>query len=348
VKLLSLALANFQAHEKLNIEFGSGITTIWGPTDVGKSAILRALRWVALNDLGGDDFIREGGNKAIALLKVDVGEKGHPVLVRHILRTRGPRRTNLYQLDDKEFSAFGQGVPSDVTDLLNLNEINFQAQHDSPFWFSESAPEVSRKLNAVVDLSVIDSSLSYIWAQVRLAQERKTVTAERLAESKKQLEEILPQRARIAAFEEIKSKHEEQQKLAATCGRLEKLIDRARDTRIRAKDSLAQHTQGSALLELASNARKLQKRRDSLEALLKGARDQKLKAKSPPPFAPVELAYSKFNKATLDANNLEKLVERIEMASSKVARTARQAKESESELHSKTKGQRCPLCQKPM
>ena len=41
----SLSLHNFQCHEHLDIAFDPQLTTIVGPSDVGKTAILRALKW---------------------------------------------------------------------------------------------------------------------------------------------------------------------------------------------------------------------------------------------------------------------------------------------------------------
>ena len=132
--LRSLHIKNFQVHTDLKIEFSPTITSIKGPTDSGKSSVLRALRWVCLNDMAGEAFIREGACSVLALLRI--GD-------RKIGRGKG-QIGNVYRLDDREFKAFGQGnVPQEIAQVLQLNEINFQGQHDAPFWFAETAGEVS-------------------------------------------------------------------------------------------------------------------------------------------------------------------------------------------------------------
>ena len=145
MQLASIQLVDFQAHKRLAIDFAPGITTIIGPTDRGKTAILRALGWVAQNNMAGEEFIREGAKETRVELVVLDGKK-----LRTIVRTKG--KANTYSLDGKEFVSFGQGVPRDVAQLLQLNEINFQGQHDAPFWFAETAGEVSRKLKRLLTL----------------------------------------------------------------------------------------------------------------------------------------------------------------------------------------------------
>ena len=54
--LIQLVIENFQSHEKTALEFCSGINTIVGSSNSGKSAILRALYWVVYNKPGGFGF----------------------------------------------------------------------------------------------------------------------------------------------------------------------------------------------------------------------------------------------------------------------------------------------------
>lgn len=160
--LQRLLIQNFQAHEKLKVEFDPGVTTIVGPSDVGKSAVIRALGWVSRNTPQGTAFIKDG--EAGCTVKLYADEQV-------ITRKRGRTGDNLYLLGDKEFKAFGTGVPEPISKLLNLNDVNFQGQHDSSFWLALSAGEVSRQLNAVVDLTIIDSTLEEINRRYRAAMQ---------------------------------------------------------------------------------------------------------------------------------------------------------------------------------
>jgi exonuclease SbcC len=200
-----LIIRNFQCHKRLKIEFDPLVTTIVGPSDVGKSAVLRALGWVTTNHPRGEAFIRDGADKATAILSVD----GHK-----IKRSRGSKNT--YELDGSKFTAFGNATPDEIAAVLNLSELNFQGQHDAAFWFSESAGEVSRQLNSIVDLSVIDSTLSNLSSALRKANAEERVTQARLdsaREDRKSLRsvkqadkalkkvEALGEKARDAAFQ---------------------------------------------------------------------------------------------------------------------------------------------------
>ena len=72
--LKSIKLINFQTHQEVKLDLSPTITTIKGPTDSGKSSVLRALRWVCLNDIPGDEFIREGATCARVILRAGDSE----------------------------------------------------------------------------------------------------------------------------------------------------------------------------------------------------------------------------------------------------------------------------------
>lgn len=154
-----IRIKNFQAHEDLTIEMDR-VVTLTGPSDVGKSSAIRALRWAALN-VPVSSLIRDGAKQASVELIVDG---------RKIVRSRGSE--NVYQLDGQEYKAFRTDVPDAIAKLLNLTEVNFQGQHDPIYWFSSTAGDVSRQLNAVVDLSIIDATLA---ETVRMFNKAKTV-----------------------------------------------------------------------------------------------------------------------------------------------------------------------------
>lgn len=153
-----IRIKNFQAHRSLTLDLDESITTIVGPSDAGKSAVLRALRWVCFNKPDGDGFITDGQQTA----KVQVEFEND-----RIIRTRG-KADNSYSLNRKKLVAFGRGgVPDLVSRVLNIDDTNFQLQHDAPFWFALSPGEVSRQINTIVDLGVIDSALASVQSQLR-------------------------------------------------------------------------------------------------------------------------------------------------------------------------------------
>lgn len=156
-----------------------------GPTDIGKSAVLRALRWLCLNTDYDKSFIRRGAKEVSVTLFVG----------KHRIRRRRGKRVNAYYLDGKKYVAMGQGkVPEAISTILKVTPDHFAEQFDPPYWFLKSPGQVSKELNAVVDLSLIDEVQSLAAAKVRKANAAVVLTKERLDEArveKKRLSENL-------------------------------------------------------------------------------------------------------------------------------------------------------------
>lgn len=175
----SISIRNFQNHERLQLWFDR-ITTLCGPSDRGKSAIVRALRWVCLNKPQGSDYIRFGCEGSEVVLQCD----GHSVS-----RSR-EANSNLYRLDEREYSAFSNQVPVDIEQLLNLSEDSFQLQHDPAYWLSLSPGQVAKELNHVINLELIDRCQANISSELRKARAVVEVTKNRLETAKKEAEEL--------------------------------------------------------------------------------------------------------------------------------------------------------------
>jgi DNA repair exonuclease SbcCD ATPase subunit len=165
-----LQIKNFQAHEKLQIDLDQAVTVLTGPSDVGKSAAIRALRWLCTNSPGGDAFVKRGKKKCGVRLLVDG---------RKIERARGKSK-NSYSLDGSEFKSFGANVPEQIESLLNVSPVSWQGQHDSPFWLAETAGQVGRELNAVVNMEVMDAVLSLVNGKLQVARIKSEAASEQL------------------------------------------------------------------------------------------------------------------------------------------------------------------------
>ena len=174
-----LTLKNFEAHKDTLIDFENGVTIIKGNSNAGKSSLFRALRFVLLNEPGGEDFINFTENETEVTLQYN----------NHIVtraKARGNKR-NEYIVDGKVLKAFGQGVPDEVKQVFGLSEINYEWQFDKrPFLLAETGGYIAGKLNEIVNLDLIDISLKNI------EQKRRSVNKD-IENVSKQLEDILPQ-----------------------------------------------------------------------------------------------------------------------------------------------------------
>jgi len=186
--LKSLSIRNFRLHKKLKIVFSPNITTLVGKSYAGKSTAVRALKWVCLNRPTGTSVIRWGAGEAKVTLKLDEHE---------ITRIRSKSK-NLYLLQEKtketitghKFEAFGNNVPERISKIVNTTENSFQGQHSLPFWFGETSGEVARKLNSIVNLSLIDTSLSYLSSTLTKARHTVDICKDRLEEVRKRKKEF--------------------------------------------------------------------------------------------------------------------------------------------------------------
>jgi DNA repair exonuclease SbcCD ATPase subunit len=294
----SAFLKNFQGHKRLKIEFDPGITTIVGRTDAGKSAVFRAVRWLCLN-LFPSDGIRHGAKEAMVILRLSSGEK--------IVRKKG--RVNLYKVNGKPFRSFGAKVPEKIADLLNLNEINFQRQHDSPFWLSESAPEVSRQMNRVIDLSVIDSSMAHAARFVREAKATETVTETRLVQARARVLELKGGRERVKEFKLLREKYERSESTERDRRQLGELVERIDSHNAAEKKTRAEHL--GILLEKAAALRENDRKREKLGRIIINLIPALEKVARPIDFTLVEGAWKKMRRVDSEYKALSDLVGKI-------------------------------------
>lgn len=161
MKLASLRLQNFQSHQDTSAEFSPGINAFVGASDKGKTANIRALTWLATNTPTGDAIISdwardESGNILDDCAVTAVTEQGE--IVRRI-KAKGGKR-NGYDVNGERFDAIRTSVPPAVTNLLNLEAVNWQRQLDPPFLLSESGGARARFFNQLIRLEEIGECLS--------------------------------------------------------------------------------------------------------------------------------------------------------------------------------------------
>ncbi len=306
--ITSLRIRNFQRHRDLKIKLDPAITTIVGPTDAGKSAIIRALKWLALNQPRGASFKKHGADRVSVTARTDDSTYGDKV-------TRSKGAKNSYILNDVVYAAFGSDVPKPVSDVLQLSEINFQDQHDNPtsrtcspaFWFSESPAEVSRRLNDIVDLSVIDSTMAYLSGNLRKAKLEMTVVEERLKKARAERAELKvakEARAELVTLEKMAKRIATGRQRATT---LEELVAQAESYRGAHVDALAD---AEDLLEIGQRwAAKYRSCKDLEERVDEGTKASKLAAAKIPDLSELVRLGGAAERLSGNASALKTLVE---------------------------------------
>lgn len=114
-----IVLKNFQSHSYTTIELSPKINVFLGKGNRGKSAIIRALKWVFFNEPQGTSFIKKGETYASCAITLDNDYT--------IIRERGDKinRYTLITPDNKrvEYSNFGREIPQDIKKILKIEAL---------------------------------------------------------------------------------------------------------------------------------------------------------------------------------------------------------------------------------
>jgi len=228
--LKKLTIENFQSHVKTTIEPAppGQLTVITGPSDSGKTAVLRALRWLYVNEPDGDSFIRVGATFARVTAEYESGDEGggHSggnggVVVRH--RTAGG--TNRYIVNGEKLEGFGRGgVPLEVKEITGVRPVkigdlefnlNIAEQLSGPFLGSSvSAPARAKVLGKLAGTEEIDYANRLLGTDLhRRGQDEKRLESELkgLEEKVKEYDWLPGAKAKIEALEQLAGRIKEAQ-----------------------------------------------------------------------------------------------------------------------------------------
>lgn len=230
-----IEIQNFQSHRNTVLEPGPGgqLTVITGPSDSGKTAVLRALRWLFYNVPQGTDFIRVGCTFAKVIVTLADGTEVErfrtPSKNQYIIRRPGA--------EPQVFEGFGSAVPLEVQEALGVRPVtigdlelalNLAEQLDGPFLGKNiSAGARAKVLGKLAGTEEIDVAARTLNTDIyRRGQDEKRLSAE-VEELNKQIETYAWVPAlgeRIGALEKLlaglKAAEEQKAKLAVLAGRL--------------------------------------------------------------------------------------------------------------------------------
>ena len=101
IMIEELWIKNFQSHKDTKIRFGKNLNVIIGSSDSGKTAILRALRWLIYGRPMGKAFQTHGTTRTMVQIILDNGVK-----VKRLL----DGKESSYYLNGKKYAAVGREV----------------------------------------------------------------------------------------------------------------------------------------------------------------------------------------------------------------------------------------------
>lgn len=125
----SIALENFMSHQATWIELAPGVTVITGPNNVGKSALVEAVRSLVHNP-SQKYSIRHGAKQAVVRIELDSGEiiewvRTDKTAYYRLFRPRVNSEEEI--CDPEEYRKIGLTVPEDIQTLLRLGRVETES-----------------------------------------------------------------------------------------------------------------------------------------------------------------------------------------------------------------------------
>lgn len=161
--ITQIVLKGFQSHVNTVFNLQNGLNVITGPSDSGKTAIIRAIRWIAFNEPQGEAFVNENVGEATVILTLQNGN----IITKH--RRKGKTSYIVQQDSNDEGSIFEKSeVPLEVKRLLGIEKtsfgdfetaLNFSFQLDAPFLISETASAGAKVLGKLAGTESVDLAI---------------------------------------------------------------------------------------------------------------------------------------------------------------------------------------------
>lgn len=142
-----LKATNLQKHEDITLNFIEGVNVITGPTDSGKTAIFRGLKWVLMNEGDSSKLVKHGTQKCTVSVTID----GNTVERSY------SASSNTYKLNDNLYKSFRTSVPADIAALVNMDTISIQDRRDLPFMVYYKGSETAEQFSTMLDLNEIQT-----------------------------------------------------------------------------------------------------------------------------------------------------------------------------------------------
>jgi len=211
----SLEIENFQSHELTKLDLHKGLNVIVGPSDQGKSALIRALRWLCYNEPKGTDFFRVGANFCRVKLVLDTSEE--------IIRERTSSKNRYIYCNPKGeetvFEGFGNTIPWEIVEVLQMSKVSLDAdselalnisqQLEGPFLLNEKGSLRAKMIGRLTGVHIIDVAIREVARDLSSQQQeekRLTKQLEEISEKLSQYDYLPDLQVAIVKQEELQKK----------------------------------------------------------------------------------------------------------------------------------------------
>lgn len=223
-------IQGFQSHLDSTFTLSPGLNVITGPSDAGKTAIIRALRWLAFNEPQGEAFIHtirdtdgnitQTAEQATVTVEFDDG-----ITVSKTRRKGKTTYTHSSYPDPWEKAE----LPLEIKESLGLIKqsygdnfdtcLNFAYQLDPPFMLSETGSTGAKVLGKLAGTEVVDKSIGVVVKQTHQTREIIRQSEKAVGQYDVELLEYLHTEERLEVVEGLEHDYDRiQSKLTKTQG----------------------------------------------------------------------------------------------------------------------------------
>lgn len=215
-KISTIIIKNFQSHRHTVLNLDEHVNVILGSSDVGKTAILRALGWVFFNEPQGTAFIRAGETSTSVELIYSDGYS--------VKRIRN-KKFNGYHINHPDFdepkklSGFGSSVPEEIQEITGVRKfeiadkiessITYQTQLEGAFLLSESSIKKAKAIGAISNVNIIDRAIQIANSNIKDFRKNINTSEEALKNSEEQIKEYDNLDERKQNLEKVKDLYSE-------------------------------------------------------------------------------------------------------------------------------------------
>lgn len=225
-----IILNNFQSHKNSVLEFDPNLNVIVGPSDSGKSSVIRGIKWVLFNEPVGDFFIREGETETSVELYFSDGSK----ITRHRSNSKNAYILNYPDGEELVLTGFGVKVPVEVQELTGIKKIpfdinsseiiNISDQLEGPFLLSEKNSTKAFVIGSLAGVDIVDDSIRDLLKEIRNLSINKNNVDDDLKLIEEELKEFDNLEEQKSIYEKLKNIYEKIEKKELLLSNLEKIL----------------------------------------------------------------------------------------------------------------------------
>ncbi len=346
--ITSVHIKNFQKHKDLKLEFTNGINVITGESDTGKSAVIRALRWVLENRPSGNKFKTKGTAPSTSV-NVDLIIDGE-----EITRTKSTSK-NEYFFQGETFKAMGSDVPESISNFTNISSLNIQRQFDEHFLFQYPDSKVSKMINDVSGMEEIIHALEETNRRVRKAKSEEEFICDLVDEKEKEIQKLSSYEKLESRVLGISSKMKKLESKEEDFEKLRKLLIQAKRVQ---EEKLHKNVLGKVIKvyqDIVGITYQLVPKINSTKRLGKSIDSYRILSNEPKiKFKPIDGLMSQINKQRKiiekkerDISSLEKKISTYKNLDESSVETGLNIQELDKAVHSLKKRLKvCPMCNK--